>query len=220
MNRIVERDIARQADAKDGIRIILASNSPRRQSLLRERGYRFEIMSPPIVEPEPCSPGQIPAHWAEALSYFKARSVAVGLDSGYVLAADTIVTHGGDIFGKPADAEDARNILARLSGTTHQVITGVTLLDVAGKRRWIRHECTEVTMRALTEEQVDAYIQSCLWEGKAGAYGIQDRSDANIERLSGSYTNVVGLPMELVESMLEAAGILDLVRIRQAHDKV
>lgn len=201
---------------KDATRLILASNSPRRQALLRERGYRFEISSPPIVEPEPCSPDQIPAHWAEALSYFKARSVAVGLSAGFVLAADTIVTHDGEIFGKPVDAEDARAILSRLSGTTHEVITGVTLLNVATRQRWIQHECTEVTMRALSEEQLDAYIQSCLWEGKAGAYGIQDRGDANIERLSGSYTNVVGLPMELVERMLLTAGILDQVRAATA----
>ncbi len=191
--------------------LYLASNSARRIELLRARGFCFKIRTPAVAEPEPRLPGQIPEHWAEALSYFKARSVARELTSGFVLGADTVVAHEDAIIGKPADIEDARRILSRLAGTTHRVITGVTLLDVHEGRRWIRHDVTTVTMRPLTSAALEAYLESGLWDGKAGAYGIQDQSDANIERLDGSYTNVVGLPMELLEHMLEEAGILSAV---------
>ena len=188
--------------------LILASDSPRRAELLREKGYRFEVRSPELSEPEPRSPNQIPQHWAEALSYFKARSVAKSLERGHVLAADTIVAFDDHIIGKPADVDDARRILTLLAGTTHAVITGVTLLEVASGERLIRHELSTVTMKPMSTEVLEACLTGGLWQGKAGAYGIQDRADANIERLEGSYTNVVGLPMELVEQMFTDAGIL------------
>lgn len=189
------------------VKLILASNSPRRAQLLAERGYRFEIIHPPVVEPEQCSRDTPPAHWAEALSYFKARSVAKDLDSGFVLAADTVVALKDHIYGKPRDRDDAQRILRALAGTKHEVITGVSLLDVRTGQRLIRHQTTWVTMRPMAAETLDQYLDTGLWEGKAGAYGIQDRSDANVERLDGSYSNVVGLPMELVLEMLKEVGI-------------
>ena len=192
--------------------LILASSSPRRAELLRGMGLRFEIRIPTVFEPEPRSPGQIPKHWAEALSYFKARSVAKDLTGGFVLGADTIVSLGDEIIGKPADLDDARRILNALVGTTHDVITGVTLLNVETGARLIRHQTTAVTMKPMFEDTLERYLESGLWEGKAGAYGIQDSSDANIERLEGSYSNVVGLPIELVEQLCADAGILDAVR--------
>ena len=195
---------------------ILASDSPRRAQLLQSAGYCFEVRSPEVSEPEPRSPAQIPQHWAEALSYFKARSVAKNFTEGFVLAADTIVAVGQQIIGKPTDIEDARRILSTLAGTSHQVITGVTLLDLAGRARLIRHMITAVTMKNMSEEVLEAYLQTGLWRGKAGAYGIQDRADANIESIAGSYTNVVGLPLELVEELFADAGILDDVRRPQA----
>ena len=192
--------------------LILASSSPRRAELLRGMGLRFEIRIPTVCEPEPRSPGQIPKHWAEALSYFKARSVAKDLRDGVVLGADTIVSLGDEIIGKPADLDDARRILNALTGTTHDVITGVTLLNVETGARLIRHQTTAVTMKPMFEDTLERYLESGLWEGKAGAYGIQDSSDANIERLEGSYSNVVGLPTELVEQLCIDADILDAVR--------
>ncbi len=193
-------------------KLYLASSSPRRVELLRSAGYRFEVKTPELVEPEPRSPNQIAQHWAEALSYFKARSVAKDLDDGFVLAADTVVALGDDIIGKPADEQDARRILSTLVGTTHDVITGVTLLNVNSGERLIYHDTTSVEMKPMSEEVLEAYLVSGLWQGKAGAYGIQDRSDANIERLDGSHSNVVGLPLERVEQMLSDAGILAAVR--------
>ncbi len=194
------------------VQLILASSSPRRAELLRGMGVRFEIRTPTVCEPEPRSLGQVPQHWAEALSYFKARSVAKELCSGFVLGADTIVSLGDRIIGKPADLDDARRILNALVGTTHDVITGVTLLNVESGERMIRHETTAVSMKPMFEDTLERYLNSGLWEGKAGAYGIQDSGDANVARIEGSYSNVVGLPLELVEQMCTDAGILDAVR--------
>ncbi|MEK7732222.1 MAG: Maf family protein, partial [Planctomycetota bacterium] len=130
-------------------------------------------------------------------------SVAGLAGDGWVLAADTIAALGGRVFGKPADRDDARRILKSLSGTTHQVITGVTLLDASSGVRLIRHDSTNVIMRRLTDSEIEDYLDSGAWEGKAGAYGIQDKGDAFVERIEGSFTNVVGLPMELVARMLD-----------------
>jgi septum formation protein len=184
-------------------RLILASASPRRAELLREHGYAFEIMASPRPEPVQFLPGLSPVERAEASSEFKARSVAKLVAVGWVLAADTIASLGGYVFGKPVDRDDARRILQSLSGTTHQVITGVTLLDASNGSILIRHDSTDVTMRRLSEREIEDYLDSGDWEGKAGAYGIQDKGDAFVERIDGSFTNVVGLPMELVKRMLD-----------------
>ena len=112
-------------------------------------------------------------------------------------------------FGVTSEAERA---LAALTGTTHDVITGVTLLNVETGARLIRHETTAVTMKPMFKDTLERYLKSGLWQGKAGAYGIQDSSDANIEHLEGSYSNVVGLPIELVEQLCADAGILGAVR--------
>ena len=129
--------------------------------------------------------------------------MAALVGTGCVLAADTIAALGNRVFGKPADRDDARRILQSLSGTTHQVITGVTLLDAASGAWLIRHDSTDVTMRRLAEREVEDYLDGGEWMGKAGAYGIQDKGDAFVERIEGSFTNVVGLPMELLARMLE-----------------
>jgi len=169
---------------------------------MREHGYRFEVARPTVEEPAHCGAGVPPAHVAEALSYFKARSVAQALPEGLIVAADTVAAVGGEVFGKPADRDDARSILTRLSGTAHDVITGVTLLDAATGRRDIRHDVTRIVMRPLGDDEMEAYLDSGQWQGKAGAYGIQDHGDRFVERIEGSFTNVVGLPMELLAIML------------------
>lgn len=201
---------------KEPARLILASASPRRAALMRERGYEFEVLVPPLDEPtanwqsaKMPTRNAAPKRFAEALSYFKARSVASEVQRGLILAGDTVVALGGQLFGKPVDRDDARAILSAITGTTHEVITGVTLLDAASAdwhsasgRRMIRHDLTAVTMRAMSEREMEEYLDSGAWEGKAGAYGIQDRGDAFVTRIEGSFTNVVGLPMELLAEML------------------
>jgi septum formation protein len=183
--------------------LVLASASPRRAELLRTAGYTFKIIEPPIPEPQTPRPGVAPAQEAEALSYFKARAVAALVRQGLIVAADTVVALGTEVFGKPVDEADARRILSTLMGTTHEVITGVTVLDAADEGRAIAHDSTRVTMRRLTPGEIDAYLATGAWRGKAGAYGIQDRDDPFVVAYTGSFTNVIGLPLELLERMLK-----------------
>jgi len=184
-------------------RLILASASPRRAELLREHGYDFTVIASPLAEPVEFPDNVSPVERAQLSSLFKAKSVAGLVGEGWVLAADTIAALGSRVFGKPADRDDARMILKFLSGTMHHVITGVTLLDASSGVRLIRHDSTDVIMRRLTKSEIEDYLDSGAWEGKAGAYGIQDKGDAFVERIEGSFTNVVGLPMELIARMLD-----------------
>ena len=183
-------------------RLILASSSPRRAALLRAAGYVFEVVSPPDDEPMSLSTNPRPVDHARALSRFKAESVQKAVDGGVLLAADTVVAVCQRIFGKPVDRLDARRILQSLAGTTHEVITGVTLLDVCSGRLETMHDRTLVTMKSWTEKEMTSYLDSDAWIGKAGAYGIQDHGDQFVTHLEGSFTNVVGLPMELVAGLL------------------
>lgn len=183
--------------------LILASQSPRRSQLLREAGIPFEVVEPRYVEPEPETWEFSALELAEAASYFKARSVAQGYPDRIVLGADTVVALGDQLFGKAQTAADARRILSTLSGTTHEVITGVTLYTSKRHRRLIRHAVTRIHMRRMTDAELDDYVASNEWQGKAGAYGIQDTGDRFIERIEGSFSNVVGLPVELVQEMLD-----------------
>jgi len=187
--------------------IILASQSPRRAALLAEAGVAFEAVPPKHDEPDVSLWKFSPPEFAQSASYFKARSVADDYPDRVILAADTVVSVGGTLLGKPADRDDARRILSILSGTRHQVITGVTLYEPGSGRRLIEHAVTHVTMRPMSAEELEAYLDSGEWEGKAGAYGIQDHADAFVEKTEGSFTNVVGLPIELLREMLAAFGI-------------
>lgn len=173
---------------------------------MREHGYNVEVVVPPLEEPSLGATDRSPAQFAEALSFFKARSVAEHVRTGWILAGDTVAALDGRIFGKPADRGEACSILSALAGTTHNVITGVTLLDAATRKRLIRHDVTAVTMKVLSPTDIEVYLDTGAWEGKAGAYGIQDRGDAFVERIDGSFTNVVGFPMKLVAVMLAEWG--------------
>jgi septum formation protein len=187
--------------------LILASGSPRRRELLRQAGYRFRVCVPP-VDDRAAGPSENPERLAEAVAGGKTRSaiLAHGLKTGLVLGADTIVVLGNLVLGKPDDEADARRILSTLSGTEHRVITGVALANASTDRILLAHDVTGVRMRRMTEAEIDAYVASGEGLGKAGAYAIQETGDRFVERLEGSLTNVVGLPMELLERMLAAAG--------------
>lgn len=188
-------------------RLILASNSPRRRQLLTEAGYVFSVVSPPWPEPASQDLACGPADFARAASYYKASSAASLCRTGIVLGADTVVARDGQIFGKPTDREDARRILSSLAGTTHEVITGVTVLAPQAHRRIITCDRTEVRMRRMSPQELEEYLDSGEWADKAGAYGIQDIGDRFVERIVGSFSNVVGLPMELTTRLLEQFGI-------------
>ena len=181
--------------------LILASSSPRRRQLLAQAGVPFQAVVPPLAEPHEGLTELDPVEQAEALAHFKARSVAAAQPGATVLAADTLVAVGQEVLGKPADAHDARRMLAALSGTRHKVITGVAIIEPGGKRT-IDSEVTYVTMRRMTDLEIEAYIDSREWIGKAGGYAIQLSADRYVEKVEGSFTNVVGLPMELVMRLL------------------
>jgi len=186
-------------------RLVLASASPRRQQLLREAGYEFAVF--PANIDEDSYPTLMPLELARHLSFEKAKAVAGRFPNDVVLAADTVVAFGDRALSKPEDAEDARRMLKLLSGTTHIVITGVTLMQKESEVQQTRAVMSAVRMRPLTPEEIDGYIATNQWEGKAGGYGIQDQ-DPFVTRISGSHTNIVGLPMEVVEKMLSGLNIM------------
>jgi len=193
-------------------RLILASASPRRRELLASLAPRFDVQPCSRAEPQDRPATLSPPAWAEALAYFKARSVAEDHPGCWVLGADTVVVCRGELLGKPADADDARRMLELQAGRESAVITGVSLVQVAERvQRIIRHERTRVWMRD-DAAAIAAYVAGTEWQGKAGAYGIQDVGDRLIQRIAGSFSNVVGLPLECLGRLLAAAGLVPSAR--------
>ncbi len=183
--------------------LLLASTSPRRLDLLKEHGYLFEASPPPFEEPDEKHPHVPPTLHAESIAFFKACSVARKYPGATILAADTFATLHNEIIGKPKDRDHAKRILTRLSDTRHDVVTGVALLHPASGHRMLRHSVSGVRVRSLSEDMIQSYLDTGEWEGKAGAYGIQEQGDGFVASLDGSFTNVVGLPMELLAQMFE-----------------
>jgi len=187
-------------------RLILASASPRRQQLLHEAGYEF-VVRPADIDEDAAASGMLPSEAAEHLALQKARSVAPLFPYDIVLAADTVVAFGDALLGKPADAEDARRMLRLLSGTTHIVITGVAVVHSAAGLTLNTRVMSAVHMRQMSVEEIARYVGSNQWQGKAGGYGIQD-NDPFVTRVSGCYTNIVGLPMPETRRLLAKAGVV------------
>jgi septum formation protein len=195
----------RQAESTlHGERLILASASPQRQVLLRELCPDFDVIPSPRAEPVCRSTRVAPAAWAQALAYFKARAVAEEHPGRWVLGADTLVACAGRMLGKPADVRAAREMLELQARHVSEVITGVCLVRSGrGFRRIAAADTTRVWMRddaALRE----AYLASGDWAGKAGAYGIQTVGDRMVARIEGSFSNVVGLPLERLARIITA----------------
>jgi septum formation protein len=186
-------------------RLILASASPRRQSLLREAGFEFEV-HPANIDEENYPPNLLPPDVALHLAVAKADVVAREFPGDVTLAADTVVAFGDKLLGKPPDPAAARAMLELLEGTTHIVITGVCVSHPAAEFKRSTRVMSAVRMRRLSASEIDRYVASRDWEGKAGGYGIQD-SDPFVTRMSGSHTNIVGLPITTAKDLLAAAGI-------------
>lgn len=188
-------------------RLILASASPRRRELLAQAGFTFEV-HPAHVNEDP-RPGEDPIGYVVRLAREKAESVfaeisSVGpASSQVVLGADTTVTLDGQILAKPADAADAARMLRMLSGRTHRVVTGVAVATASHTE--VAAEVTGVQFLTLSDEEIAAYIATGEPMDKAGAYGIQGYAAKWIPRVQGCYFNVVGLPLALVATMLEAS---------------
>lgn len=181
---------------------ILASASPRRAELLRQLKLDFEVVPSDALEvfDEHLSPLEL----CQLNAHRKARVVAKKIPDSLVLGADTLVFLDRKIFGKPKDTADAKAMLLELQGRTHQVVTGVSLIHLRAHRERIFAVSTDVMFRALTAEQVDAYLARVNPLDKAGAYAIQESGEMIVSEISGSFSNVVGLPIEKVESELTA----------------
>ena len=184
--------------------LLLASTSPRRRELLAQLGLPFRVI--PSNAPEEPLPGESPAEMTQRLSQDKARAVAAGLTTGYVIGADSTVVLDGQAMGKPADAADARQMLRALRGRRHQVTTGLTVIDAATGRSLTDGLTGEVQMRDFSDAEMETSIASGMPMDKAGAYAIQDKEFCPAQLLAGCYTNVVGLPLCRLTAILRELG--------------
>ncbi len=176
-------------------KVILASASPRRKELLQNIGLKFAVAVSDADEssvPKELEPGL----YVRELSFIKALTVAKvsGKDS-FVIGADTVVVHGGDILGKPLGKDDARGMLRRLSGDTHYVYTGISVVDTNTMETVSEFEKTAVTFRELTDREIDYYVDNYSVLDKAGSYAIQEYAGTFVKCIQGDYFNIVGLPV-------------------------
>jgi nucleoside triphosphate pyrophosphatase len=178
--------------------LLLASVSPQRRAILEQLDIPFEVVAPRYEERDP--PGADPVQLVRAHARGKAESVAGDADGRPVLGVDTAVVVDGEVLGKPADAGSAEGMLERLSGRTHEVVSGLCLLTVGWQE--LEHEVTLVSFRALTARDLAHYVGNREWEGRAGGYAIQGLGASLVERLEGDYLNVVGLPAGLLVRLL------------------
>ena len=194
-------------------RIILASGSPRRKDILNMLGIPFEVVVSDADET--VSAGTPPDEMVKELSLRKAAEVSKNLESGaIVIGSDTVVYLDGEILGKPADSEDAYGMLEKLSGRTHIVYTGITVIfkSESGEKAVSAVDGTEVTFKELTPENISAYIASGEPFGKAGAYAVQGIGSVFIERINGDFFTVVGMSPKVLSEILESQGI-DIMKI-------
>ena len=180
--------------------LILASASPRRSELLRQMGLAFEVItaSTPEIQPEHLTPLEV----CQINAYRKARAVAKKFPDSLVLGADTLVWLGTRIFGKPADLSDAERMLGELQGREHHVTTGLCLIHLRAHRQSTFADTTSVIFHPLGLPQIRAYLGRIHPLDKAGAYAIQQHGEMIVEQIDGSFSNVVGLPVERLRAEL------------------
>ena len=182
------------------VELTLGSTSPRRRDLLEQIGVKVDRISPADIDESPLA-NELPRVYVERISREKNSAIEA---SGLVLTADTIVSAGRRILGKPADASEAAQFLMILSGRRHKVTTSICLrLDETVRQRTVE---TRVTMKRLSDHEISAYLRSGEWQGKAGGYAIQGIGAALIPEINGSYSNVVGLPLTETANLLQGMG--------------
>ena len=187
------------------MKLILAFASERRAGILRDADFSFTVMSSAVDETP--SPGESPHDLVQRLAAAKAELVAArAVGPAIVIAADTIVTLEGRIFGKPRSSDDARHMLEKLSGRTHAVVTGVALIRLPDAERLTFVESTLVHFAALSAEEISRYLATGEPHDKAGAYAIQGRAGRYVPRIEGCYFNVVGLPLARLQQSLSSLG--------------
>ena len=170
--------------------------------MLAEAGYKFTCIHPDIDESAFTAEQISPCEYAERLALAKARSVAEKFPDCLVIGADTVADFEGEIIGKPADAKEAEEITRKLFSRPHKVITAVAIVRISDGTEIVESDSTTVYPKKLTESQIAEHIKGGSWQGKAGAYAIQEQ-DGFVERIEGSLTNVMGLPMELLHRLLK-----------------
>ena len=185
--------------------LVLASASPRRRDLLRQVGFEPDLIDPADLDESPLK-GELPRPHALRLAKAKAETVRERHGDGFVLAADTVVAVGRRILPKAEDAAEAEHCLRLLSGRRHQVLGGVAVIAPDG-RQSSRVVLTRVRFKRLSDEEIALYLASEEWRGKAGGYAIQGLAAALIPEISGSYSNVVGLPLAETVAMLRGLGL-------------
>ncbi len=196
--------------------IVLASASPRRAALLDQIRVPFRTHPSALGDDgEAQLAGEAPEACARRLALAKARDVAAAFPRGLVIGADTVVTRDGRLLGKPRDPEEAQAFLLSLAGRTHQVITGVAVVDAATGRAEVDAAMTGVTMRPFDAREAARYVATGEPLDKAGAYGIQERGALLVEGIRGDYFNVVGLPLVVLAALLRRFGV-DLWDLRTA----
>ena len=184
------------------MRFILGSGSPRRKELLAQLGIAPDAILPPDIDEDP-KKAELPRPYCARLAREKVMAVPADPDD-IVLCADTTVALGRRILGKPADATEAATFLTDLGGRRHQVITAIAVRR--GDRIWTRESVSAVKMKRLSDMELNAYLASREWQGKAGGYAIQGAAGAFIPWISGSFTGIVGLPLAETAALLLAAG--------------
>lgn len=184
--------------------LLLASASPRRRQFLLELGFDFRVV--PSNVDESVKAGEDAVTYAVRVARSKAVAAAGNTPGAVVLAADTVVALGGELFGKPTDEADFQRMMSRLSGATHDVITAVSARVIGGEM-FERHVATKVTFRSLGEAEIAWYWATQEPKDKAGGYAIQGKGGAFVTRIEGSHSNVVGLPLPETLELLEAAGV-------------
>ena len=184
------------------MRLILGSGSPRRRELLAQIGVTPDDIRPPDIDETPLK-GELPKPYCSRIAREKALATEAG-DGDIVLCADTTVALGRRILGKPADAGQAAEFLISLGGRRHKIITSVVVRK--GADVWQRDVVSEAKMKRLSDDELNAYLASGDWQGKAGGYAIQGPAGAFIPWISGSFTGIVGLPLAETAALLQAAG--------------
>ena len=182
--------------------LILASASPRRSELMRQLGVEFRVVPSSASEilTDYLSPGEL----SQINASLKARVVSKQFPEALVIGMDTLVALNEKVFGKPSSMEEAHEMVSQLQGKTHHVLTGVCLTHWEGHRQEVFADVTEVRFRPLTSDQIRYYHSQVNPLDKAGAYGIQEKGDLLVESISGSYSNVVGLPLERLQAELKS----------------
>lgn len=183
----------------------MASTSPRRKELMEQIGIQFEIM--PSTFDEDMTLRMAHTQLAEYLAYGKAMEVAKGIADGVVIGSDTFVVFAGKRLGKPKDVSDARHMLAMISEQWVEIYTGLAMIDVMTQKEYRAHEVTRVKIAQLQTNEIDAYIATGEPMDKAGAFAIQEKGAVFIEKISGCYTGVIGLPLRKLYEGLQSMGV-------------